>query len=96
MIAVRERDVRTNLRKYFDMAFSGEIVNVSCKENKNVVVISEAEYNELEKAKKNVEYLEKLNRADEQIKNGQVVTKTIDELLAMEESFTKFTFAADW
>jgi len=39
----------------------------------------------LEKAKKNVEYLAKLNRADEQIKNGQVVTKTMDELLAMEE-----------
>lgn len=34
----------------------------------------------------NTEYLEKLNRADEQIKNGQVVTKTMDELLAMEKS----------
>lgn len=34
-----------------------------------------------------VEYLEKLNSADEQIKNGQVITKTMDELLTMEESF---------
>lgn len=58
---------------------------VSRKENKNVVIISEAKYNELAKAKKNAEYLEKLNRADEQIKNGQVVTTTIDELLAMED-----------
>lgn len=39
----------------------------------------------MEKARKNAEYLEKLNRADEQIKNGQIVTKTMDELLAMEE-----------
>ena len=39
------------------MAFSGEPVIVSRKENKNVVIISESEYNELEKAKKNVEYL---------------------------------------
>lgn len=62
------------------MAFNGEPVIVSRKENKNVVIISEAEYNKLEKAKKNAEYLVTLNRANEQIKNGQVVTKTMDEL----------------
>lgn len=50
-----------------------------------MVIISESEYNELEKAKRNVEYLAKLNRADEQVKNRQVVTKTMEELLAMEE-----------
>ena len=85
MFDIREVDVRVNIKKYFDMAFSGEPIIVSRKENKNVVIISESEYNELEKAKKNVEYLAKLNRADEQVKNGQVVTKTMDELLAMEE-----------
>lgn len=85
MIATKQMDVRANIKKYFDMAFSGEPVVVSCKENKNVVIISESKYNELEKVKKNVEYLLKLNRADEQIKNGQMITKTMDELLAMEE-----------
>ena len=85
MIAIREMDVRANIKKYFDMAFSGEPVVVSCKENKNVVIISESKYNELEKVKKNVEYLLKLNWADGQIKNGQMITKTMDELLAMEE-----------
>lgn len=40
--------------------------------------------NELAKTKKNAEYLEKINRADEQIKNGQVVTRTMDEFLEME------------
>ena len=78
MIATKQMDVRADIKKYFDMAFSGEPVIVSRKENKNVVIISESEYNELEKAKKNVEYLAKLNRADEQVKNGQVVTKTMD------------------
>ena len=95
MIATKQMDVRANIKKYFDMAFSGEPVIVSRKENKNVVIISESEYNELEKAKKNVEYLAKLNRADEQVKNGQVVTKTMDELLAMEEQFMKITFAEE-
>lgn len=80
MIATKQMDVRSNIKKYFDMAFNGEPVIVSRKENKNVVIISEAEYNKLEKAKKNAEYLATLNRADEQIKNEQVVTKTMDEL----------------
>lgn len=85
MIAIKEMDVRVNIKKYFDMVFSGEPIIVSHKENKNVVIISESKYNELEKVKKNVEYLLKLNRADEQIKNGQMITKTMDEFLAMEK-----------
>ncbi|MGN0464963.1 MAG: type II toxin-antitoxin system Phd/YefM family antitoxin [Lachnospiraceae bacterium] len=85
MIATKQMDIRANLKKYFDLAFNGETIIVSRKENKNVVVISETEYNNLLKAKKNAEYLAKLNRAEEQIKNGQVITKTMDELLAMEE-----------
>ncbi|MCM1283370.1 MAG: type II toxin-antitoxin system Phd/YefM family antitoxin [Muribaculaceae bacterium] len=84
MIATKQIEVRENIKKYFDMAFEGEPVVVSCQENKNVVIISESEYNELAKAKRNAEYLKKSNKADEQIKNGQVVTKTMDELLSME------------
>lgn len=34
----------SKIKKYFDMAFDGEPVIVSRKENKNVVIISEAEY----------------------------------------------------
>lgn len=85
MIATEQMDVRANIKKYFDLAFDGEPVIVSRKENKNVVIISEAEYNELAKAKKNAEYIAKLNRADEQIRNGHVITKPMDVLLTMEE-----------
>ena len=35
--------------------------------------------------KANAEYLAKLDQADEQIRNGQVVIKTLDELIAMED-----------
>lgn len=52
MIATKQMDVRANIKKYFDIAFNGEPVIVSRKENKNVVIISEAEYNELEKPEK--------------------------------------------
>lgn len=85
MIAAKQMDVRANIKKYFDMAFNGEPIIVSRKENKNVVIISEAEYNELEKARRNAEYIAKLDKADEQIRKGQVVTKNMDDLLAMEE-----------
>ena len=37
------------------------------------------------KARRNAEYMEKLNKADEQVQNGQVITKSLDELFAMEE-----------
>lgn len=84
MIATKQMDLRANIKKYFDIAFNGEPVIVSRKENKNVVVISEKEYNELQKAKRNAEYLAMLDKSREQLENGDVVVKTMDELRAME------------
>ena len=80
MIAVKQIEIRANIKKYFDLAFSGEPVIVSRKENKNVVVISEAEYNNLQKAKRNAEYLEHLDRCFEQLNRGEVVVKSMKEL----------------
>lgn len=84
MIATKQMDLRANIKKYFDIAFNGEPVIVSRKENKNVVVISEKEYNELQKAKRNAEYLAMLDKSREQLENGDVFVKTMDELRAME------------
>ena len=53
------------------------------KENKNVVILSEREYKEMEKARNNMAYLAKLDLADEQIRQGKVVVKTMEELEAM-------------
>lgn len=68
MIAAKPIDVRAKLKDYMDMAFNGEPVIVSRKGNKNVVIVSEQEYNELQKAKRNSEYLKKLDRSLEQLK----------------------------
>ena len=76
-------DIRANIKKYFDLAFSGEPIIVSRKENKNVVVISEHEYNELQKAKRNAEYLAHLDRSFAQIERGEVITKSMEELERM-------------
>lgn len=83
MIATKQMDLRANLKKYFDIAFNGEPVIVSRKENKNVVVISEAEYNDLQKAKRNAEYLMKLDRSFNQLERGEVVVKSMEELERM-------------
>ncbi len=80
MIATKQMDIRANIKKYFDLAFNGETIIVSRKQNKNVVVISEAEYNDLQKAKKNAEYLAHLDRSFEQLQNGEVIIKSMEEL----------------
>ena len=83
MIATKQMDLRANIKKYFDLAFNGETIVVSRKENKNVVVISEQEYNELQRAKRNAEYLAKLDRSFAQLKQGEVVIKSMEELERM-------------
>ena len=84
MIATKQVDLRANLKKYFDIAFSGEPVIVSRKQNKNVVVISESEYNELQRAKRNAEYLKRLNESMAQANEGNTITLSLDELQAMQ------------
>lgn len=88
MIATKQMDIRANIKKYFDLAFNGEPIIVSRKENKNVVIISEAEYNALQKAKRNAEYLAMIDESVAQFERGETISFTLEELQAME--------AEDW
>ena len=81
----RQVDVRSNIKKFFDMAYDGAALLVPRKENKNVVIISEKEYKNLERAKRNAEYLAMLVESDKQADSGKVVVKTIEELEKMAE-----------
>ena len=58
---------------------------ISRPHNQNFLVISEAEHCEVEKLRRNAEYLAKLERSIQQFKAGKVVIKTMDELLEMEK-----------
>jgi antitoxin YefM len=91
MIATKQMDVRANIKKYFDLAFSGEPVIVSRKENKNVVIVSEHEYNELQKAKRNTEYQSMLDESFKQLKDGKTISFSMEELQAMESDDWKPT-----
>lgn len=71
MIAAKPIDLRENLKTYLDNAFNGEPVMVSRKNNQNVVILSEREYNELTKAKRNAEYLAKLQRGISALNDGK-------------------------
>lgn len=83
MTIVKQMDIRSHIKKYFDMAFNGETLIIPRKENKNVVILSEKEYKELEKARNNAAYLARLDLADEQIRQGKIVEKTMEELEVM-------------
>ena len=84
MTVAKQVDIRANIKKFFDLAFSGEPVIVPRKENRNVVIISESEYKELEKARRNTAFISRILQGHEDIENGRGIIKSMDELRAME------------
>lgn len=78
-------------KDYLDSAFSGEPVIVSRKNNQNVVIVSEHEYNELMKAKRNAEYLAMLDESQAQFERGDTISFSMEELQAMESDDWKPT-----
>lgn len=83
MIAVKQVDIKANMKKYFDMVFQGEQIIVPRKRNENVIVISEQEYNELQQIKRNVEYMKMINKSMKEANDGNFITKSIEELEEM-------------
>lgn len=79
MIVTKPVDLRARLKEYLDNAFDGEPVIVSRKNNKNVVIVSEREYNDLIKAKKNAEYMAKLQRGITALDTGKGIERDIIE-----------------
>lgn len=89
MIAINFSTARGRLKDFCDRVTDmGETVIVTRKAEKNVVIISQERYNELEKAARNAVYLSKLERGLEQIRSGFGITKTLDELEAMASDAT--------
>ncbi len=61
MIALKTTDIRNNFKKISKLIFAGERVLISRPHNENLVILSEKEYNELEKIRRNNEYLAKID-----------------------------------
>ena len=70
MVAVKGTDVKNNFKSLCDRVFLGEAIIISRPKNENIVMISEREYAEFEKARKNFDYISKIDRAIEQRNAG--------------------------
>ena len=80
MLAVKSMDVRENFKSLCDKVFKGETVIISRPKNENIVKMSESEYNEIIKAKRNEEYLAMLDKSMAEAEAGGFITKNLDDL----------------
>ena len=92
MMIAKQMDIRSNIKKYFDIAYEGEPVIVPRKEKKNVVIISEEEYNRLTQAVRIAAYAD--SYADKKRKN----TESSDNIKAHNlEKLSKIrSFGKNW
>jgi hypothetical protein len=84
MLAVKSMDVRDNFKSFCDKVFDGETLIVSRPKNQNVVMMSESEYNNIMKAKRNAEYLTMLDKSMAEAETGKFIMKSIEELGELE------------
>ena len=84
MLAVKSANVRDNFKEWCDKISQGETVVISRPRNENIYMINEAEYNALQKAKQNAEYLAMLDESNSQFERGETISFTMEELQAME------------
>ena len=84
MIAVKSMDVRDNFKSLCDKVINGETLIISRPKNENIVMLSECEYNEMLKAKRNADYLAMIDKSMTEAEAGGFITKNIAELEAYE------------
>ena len=88
MIAVNYSTARRSFKDYCDKVVDNdETVIVTRKKDKNVVIISEERYSEMEKAERNSMYLRKLDRGLAQVRAGHGIVKSMAELEAMAQDY---------
>ena len=69
----------TQIRRYDKASDDGEVVIVTRKEEKNVVILSMEQYNQLQKQVANAKYLSMLDKSMQQIQDGGIVIKDIKD-----------------
>jgi len=97
MLAVKSVNVRDNFKEWCDKISMGETVVISRPRNENIYMINESEYNALQKAKRNAEYLAMLDKSQEQLERGETISFSMEELKEMESEDWKPTQKVlDW
>ena len=86
MLAANYTSVRDNLKYYCDMiSDNDETLIMTRKQDRNVVMMTLEKYTMFEKIWNNVQYLSMLAESNEQLKEGRVVIKTMEEMENMAE-----------
>lgn len=85
MLAVKSIDIRDNFKTLCDKVFDGETLIISRPKNKNVVMMSEQEYNEMLKAKRNADYLAMLDKSMAEAEQGKFIVKDLKDLEVYEQ-----------
>jgi antitoxin YefM len=80
IVALRTVDLRNDFKRVSEIVHAGEPVLIARPHNENLIVVSERQYNEMARARRNEEYLAKIEESIDQVRQGKVITKTIDEL----------------
>lgn len=81
MLATNFSNIRNNLKNYCDeVTDNGETVIITRKNDKNVVLISLEKFNRLEKAARNAEYTDKLQRGISALNSGMGVEHELIEV----------------
>jgi len=70
MLVAKSMDIRENFKYWCKKVTDGETVVISRPKNENIVMLSEKEYNEMLKAKKNAKYLVMLEQSNEETEAG--------------------------
>ena len=70
MIAVKSMNVRDHFKEWCNKVINGE----------TIIMMSEAEYNDMKKAQRNADYLAMLDKSMSEAESGGVIVKTIGEL----------------
>lgn len=91
MLAVKSVNVQDNFKEWCDKISMGETVVISRPRNENIYMISETEYKALQKAKRNAEYLSKIDKSVENHEKGDTISFSMEELKAMESEDWKPT-----
>lgn len=86
MLAVNYSTIRNNLKDFCDKVTDDyETVIVTRKDEKNVVIISLEQYNAMQKAIRNSQYLDMIDKSMGELEAGGFVTKTFEELADEEQ-----------
>lgn len=81
MLAVNYSTIRNNLKNFCDRVTDDyETVIVTRKDEKNVVIISLEQYNAMQKAIRNSEYLDMIDKSMGELETGGFIAKTFEEL----------------